>query len=220
MDRQFFIVLVVIIVALGGVFVLTKDKTSAPGTGNGQNIKVSEHTIGAGNKGVTLTEYGDFECPGCEAYYPLIKQVKQAYGDDLKFQFRNFPLSSHPNAFAAHRAAEAAGKQGKFFEMHDLIYENHRQWIAKYGFSTSDASKVFEGYAGKLGLNVGQFKKDVASEAVGSTINADVKAGRALKVEQTPTFAINGKKIKTPNSFEEFKKAIDAEIAKNPAKPQ
>ncbi len=223
MDRQFLIVLGVIIAALVGVFVFTKEKASTPGTtGSKQSGQVSQHKVGAGIKGVTLIEYGDFECPACGQYYPLVKQVKAAYKDDITFQFRNYPLINiHPNAFAAHRAAEAAGKQGKFFEMHDQLYENQQMWSAQAGASTSDAAKMFEGFASKLGLNVERFKQDVASAAVADTINTDVKAGRALGAESTPTFELNGKKLeKNPTSLEEFKKVIDAEIAKSPQKPQ
>ena len=189
MDRRFFAVILVILAILGGVFWFSKPKHSAPGQTNGV-AQVSNHTDGAGKKGVTLLQYGDLQCPVCGTYYPILKQVRQKYGDDITFQYRNFPLTQiHPKAFAAHRAAEAAGLQGKFFEMHDLLYERQKTW------TVTDNTAIFEQYAKELGLNVETFRKDFASELVNDTINADLKAGQALGVNGTPTFFINGQKI-------------------------
>lgn len=207
MNKQFLIIVSVVIVGMFGILMATSkkdDKGSQGGT-----AAVSNHVQGAGKKKVTLTEYGDFQCPACKSFYPIVKQIKQDYGDDITFEFKNFPLTQiHPNAFAAHRAAEAAGKQGKFFEMHDLLYENQDTWA-----SSSSATPIFEGFATQLGLNIDQFKSDVASASVADTINADVKAGQQLGANSTPTFAINGKKIENPKSPEEFKKLIDEAIA-------
>lgn len=210
MNKQFFAVVLVIVAALVGVFALTKEKS--PDTGNGgTQASVSQHTVGAGNKKVTLTEYGDFQCPACKQYYPLVKQIKEAYGDDIKFQFRHFPLTQiHPNAFITSRAAEAAGKQGKFFEMHDLLYENQESWA-----QTSNPTDILNGYAKELGLNVDQFKTDMMSELTADVINADIKDATGLGANSTPTFAINGRKLgENPRSLEDFKKLIDEEIAK------
>lgn len=210
MNKQFFVVVLVIVAALVGVFAMTKEKSPDSGNSNTQ-ASVSQHTVGAGNKKVTLTEYGDFQCPACKQYYPLVKQIKEAYGDDIKFQFRHFPLTQiHPNAFIASRAAEAAGKQGKFFEMHDLLYENQDSWSAG-----SNPTEILNGYAKELGLNVDQFKTDMMSELTADVINADIKDATGLGANSTPTFAINGRKLgENPRSLEDFKKLIDEEIAK------
>lgn len=206
MNKQFLIIVTVIVAALIGVFIFTSKDESDP---NGsQSGNTSNHTQGAGNKKVTLTEYGDFQCPACGQYYPILKEVKKFYGDDIKFEFKHFPLIQiHPNAFAAHRAAEAAGLQGKFFEMHDLLYENQQSWV-----SQSNPNSVFESFATQLGLDINKFKTDSASEAVSNTINADIKAGQALGANSTPTFLINGEKIDSPKDVAGFKELIDQAI--------
>lgn len=209
MNKQFVAIVIVVIAALGGVFMLASNSDKQSGSSNNSSAQTSDHTVGAGNKGVTLIEYGDFQCPACKSYYPIIKSIKEQYGDDIKFQFRHFPLVQiHPNAFIASRAAEAAGKQGKFFEMHDLLYENQDSWK-----DSSEPSTIFETYAEQLGLNVDQFKLDLASEEIASIINADVKSGQAIGANSTPTFVINDKKVDPlPTSADEFKALIEEAI--------
>lgn len=211
MSKQFLAILAVIVVVFVGVFAFTRPKSEAPGSNNSNGSGTSNHTVGAGNKKVTLVEYGDFQCPACKSFYPVVKQIKQTYGDDITFQFMHFPLTQiHPNAMVSSRAAEAAGNQGKFFEMHDLLYENQDQWA-----QSSNPTPILESFANQLGLNMEQFKSDMMSAAVLAVINADQKSGQALGANSTPTFVINGKKLdKNPTSLDEFKKLIDEEIAK------
>jgi protein-disulfide isomerase len=208
MSKRFLIILAVLVLGFVGFLVFSSNKDeSAQGTGSSN--QASEHTQGAGNKNVTLVEYGDFQCPSCGAYYPVLKQVKEKYGDDITFQFRHFPLTQiHQNAMAAHRAAEAASKQNKFWEMHDLIYERQTAWS-----TSSNAAQIMEDYATELGLNVDQFKTDYQSSAINDVINADLAAGKELQVSGTPTFLINGQKIENPDqSVEAFSKLIDEAI--------
>jgi protein-disulfide isomerase len=211
MNKQFAAIIAVVIIGMVGIFALTSNKTSAPSGGNNSSTSGSNHVVGAGKKNVTLIEYGDLQCPACKSYYPLVKEIKNTYGDDIKFQFKHFPLVQiHRHAMIAARAAEAAGNQGKFWEMHDLMYENQDTWSP-----SQDPTSTFEGYASQLGLKLDQFKTDMTSEAVASAINADIKAGQALKANSTPTFVINGKKVeKNPQSLDEFKKLIDDAGAK------
>lgn len=209
MNKQFIAVIIIITAALIALFSFnnkSEEKSSGSNKDDTSQTKGSDHTSGEGKKGVTLVEFGDFECPACRQYFPLVKQVKEAYGDDLKFQFRHFPLTSiHPNAFIGSRAAEAAGKQNKFFEMHDLLFQNQDEWS-----KAANPTKVLEGYAAQLSINVEQFKKDMISAETNAIINADMKAGQALGATSTPTFSINGKKIEeNPRSVEDFKKLID-----------
>lgn len=207
MSKNFLLVLAGIAVLLGGVFWVTRNKASAPSSsGNGQP---TSHIRSRGSSGVTLVEYGDFQCPACGAYYPIVKQLEEKYSDTVTFQFRHFPLLQiHQNAFAAARAAEAAGKQGKFFEMHDKLYENQQSW------STASNPKVFfEDYATQLTLNVDKFRKDAASAEVNALINADMKAGQALGVDSTPTFVLDGKKLdQNPQDYNAFAKLLDDAI--------
>lgn len=208
-SKQFIAIIIVVILGLFGVFTLTKKSNNNSSGSSNSTTQPSEHKEGAGKKGVTLVEYGDYECPYCKNYYPLVKQVQQAYGDQITFQFRNYPLTQlHPHAYEAARAAEAAGKQGKYFPMHDLLYENQDSWA-----NASDVSSIFAGFAQQLGLNVDQFKADEASEAVANIINADTQAGQQLGITGTPTFVLDGKKIDSPSDLNGFKQVIDAEIA-------
>lgn len=207
MSKTFWAVIAAIIIIFGGVVFFNKHQATTPTSGA---TKATNHVMGSAKSGVTLVEYGDFECPFCGEYYPLVKQVTEKYKDQIQFQFRNLPLLQiHRNAFAAARAAEAANKQGKFWEMYDMLYQTQKSW------SESDkASKQFELYAAQLGLNVQQFKKDAASAEVNDLINADIAEFKKTKeTMSTPTFLLDGKKIQ-PKSVDEFSKLIDEAIAK------
>lgn len=210
MTKEFFIIVAVIVLGLFGLFTLTKDKDESS-NGASTTAEPSNHTVGAGDKKVTLIEYGDFQCPACKSYFPIVNEIKSSYGDDITFQFRHYPLNQiHPNAFIGSRAAEAAGKQGKFFEMHDLLYEQQEVWS-----SGTNPTATLESYATQLGLDLEKFKADMTSAETAAVINADVKAGQAIGANSTPTFVINGRKIdENPRSVEDFKKLIDEEIAK------
>ena len=208
MSKRFIIIIAILFLGFVGFLVFNKDKSNAPGGNN--SSQATNHVIGAGKKGVTLVEYGDFQCSACYAYYPVLKDIKKKYGDDITFQFRNFPLTQiHQNAFAAHRAAEAAAKQNKFWEMHDLLYEQQRTWS-----TSSNVVRIFEDYATQLGLNIDTFKKDYASSEVSAVINADIDAGNKFNINSTPSFVINGKKIDNPKdvTVEGFSKVIDSYI--------
>lgn len=206
MSKAFWAAIAAVIVIFGGILLFKGDDANAPSAANG---KPTNHLIGNGKTGVVLVEYGDYQCPFCGQYYPLVKQVQQKYNDQITFQFRNLPLLQiHQNAFAGARAAEAASLQGKFWEMHDMLYENQEAWS-----SSPKVLTVFEGYAKKLGLDTNKFKKDFASAAVNDSINADVVAFDRTKQEKsTPTFFLDGKKI-NPSSVDEFSKLIDGAIA-------
>jgi protein-disulfide isomerase len=145
-------------------------------------VSERDHIQGSAEAPVTLLEYGDYECPYCGKAYPLVKQVQEALGDRLRFAFRNFPLNTvHPHASIAAQAAEAAGAQGKFWEMHDLLFE-HQDDLA-------DADLVQ--YALKLGLEVYRFEADLSSEAFAARVREDFRSGVRSGVNGTPTFFIN-----------------------------
>lgn len=213
MNKRFLLILVGIIVVVAGIFWFTRpNKSNAPGGG-----QPSHHVKGEGTKKVTLIEYGDYQCPACGQYYPVLNQIYDKYKTDIIFQFRNFPLDSiHQNARAAARAAEAADKQGKFWEMHDKLYETQTSWQG-----LGNPTSVFEGYAKDLGLDVAKFKVNVQSAEVNAIINADISEGQKIKANSTPTFTLNGVKLDpNPPSLEAFNQVIDAEIAKqNPTTP-
>jgi protein-disulfide isomerase len=210
MSKTFWAIIAIIVVIFGGVLLFKNDKAGAPTGSGGDSSQATNHVEGKDSAGVTLVEYGDYQCPYCAAFADVVKQVEQKYDGQIKFQFRNLPLLQiHQNAFAAARAAEAAGLQGKFWEMHDLLYQNQTTWA-----ESSNAQSYFEQYATQLGLNLTRFKSDMSSSKVNDTINADIAAFQKTGDEEsTPTFYLDGKKIQPNDSVADFSKLIDAEIA-------
>lgn len=148
-------------------------------------VNSHDHISGNTNAPLELVEYGDYECPYCGAAYPIVKDIQQKLGQDLKFVFRNFPLSKiHTHAFSAAVATEAAGLEEKFWEMHDLIFENQK---------ILDTENIFQ-FAEAIGLNPGLFKIDMFQEALINKVEKDFESGLRSGVNKTPTFFINGKK--------------------------
>lgn len=193
----------------GTVKLASNDNSNGTQLAASSVFSVSESDWTKGNKeaAATLIEYSDFQCPACGAYYPLVKQLSQEFGDKVRFVYRHFPLEQHKNAELAAFAAEAAGKQGKFWEMHDLIFDNQREWS-----DSEDARALFAKYAASLNLAAEQFQKDIDSAEVKAKVEKDYQGGLAAKVNSTPTFFLNGKKLQNPRSYEEFKKILEAEI--------
>lgn len=217
MDKRFMAIIAVIIAVVVGIAVFSNNKKDNDNETTGRDDS-SIHTLGAGTSGVTLLEYGDYACPGCHTYAPVIDQVIEAYGDQISFQFRHYPLTNiHPNAYAAARAAEAASKQGKFWEMHKALF-GASDWSSWGSNSTANGQPIFERYASTLGLDMTKFKEDFKGSSVNSAIRADMTAAERANVSSTPTFLINGKKVEVGASLDEFKTAIDKAIAENEKK--
>lgn len=221
MSKQFMAVIVAVILVFIAIFAFGNKSTNTPTSGNG---KVSQHVEGLGQAHVTLVEYGDYECPYCGEYFPIVKQVVQQYYNQITFQFRNFPLTSiHPNAFAGARAAEAASLQGQFWQMHDLLYEQNEIYYANNEptnnwVGASNPLTYFDQFAKQLGLNLTKFNQDYASNQVNGTINADMAAGNKLNIDGTPTFFLDGKQINVGESAAQFQSLINAAIAKQTGK--
>jgi protein-disulfide isomerase len=213
---------------LGGAFILLLALFIAWGvvsTRTPEPIAVSEipldvaeddWVIGNENAAVTLVEYLDFECPSCAAYHPIIKEFEKEFGDDLRIVTRYYPLPSHKNSIEAALVAEAAGQQGKFWEMQEILFESQREWGAK---QSADA-KLFLPYAEKLGLDMDRFKNDRENDATRARVLRDKAAGDALKITGTPSFFLNGEKLQNPRTVEDFKTLIRAEILKSSAAKQ
>jgi protein-disulfide isomerase len=166
------------------------------------------NTAGSPGKGgpesakVTVVEFSDFQCPFCSRVTPTLKQIEEAYGKDVRIVFKHLPLRMHTKAPAAHAAAEAAHRQGKFWEMHDKIFANQRELTE---------AKYVE-YATELGLDVEKFKKDSASAEVKKKVDNDAKEAAALGVTGTPGFFINGLFLSGARPFDSFKTVIDKEL--------
>lgn len=207
MDKRFWLILSGVVILMVGLFVLSGGKSDsgrATFEGNPREVQETDHIEGDPQSSVVLIEYGDFQCPGCGALFPALEQVKQEFGDQFAFVYRHFPLTNiHPNAMAAHRAAEAAGKQGQFFAMHDMLFARQQQWT-----NVTDAPSVFEGYAQELNLDMEQYAQDVASQEVFDAISRDQDSGNQLGVNSTPTLLLNGEQIATPRTAEELRQLI------------
>ncbi len=170
--------------------------------------------LGSQNAPITLEEFGDFECPPCGMLHPILKQLESEYGPvKLRLIFREFPLvPTHAHALAAARAAEAAGLQGKFWEMHDMIYEHQKDWHDAF-----DVRPIFEEYATKIGLDLNQFRRDNSSEIVEQRIFLDGKRGHSLGVKGTPTVFLNGREVPFESlAPDKLKALINGELATHP----
>jgi len=221
-EKRFWLILAAVVVVLIGVFMLTGGKAndgSSDFAGDATEVQDDDHIVNPeASRDVVLIEYGDFECPGCAALYPVLKQVETEFSDTVTFIFRHFPLTSiHQNAFAAHRAADAAGRQGQFFGMHDLLYENIETWngpssVDPTGATIDQAAAIFEQFAAQLSLDVEQFKADYASEDVARFINTQAGSGRQLNLSSTPSLLLNGEQIATPGSLEELRATLQAAV--------
>lgn len=158
-----------------------------------QNGNIADHTKGSDAKEVLFIEYGDFQCPSCGGAHPQVSSLMEEYGDRVTFVFRNFPLTSiHPNARAAAAVAEAAGLQGKYWEMHDMLYQKQNEWS---GLDASQRGTVFNGYATSLSLNMDEFTTALASKEVNQKISFDLAFGKKATVSATPSFFLNGTKL-------------------------
>lgn len=149
------------------------------------------NSLGSPTALVTVEEFADFQCPTCASVHTLMKQINSLYGGRIQFIYRNFPLTQmHDKAFDAAVAAEAAGAQGKYWDMQNLLFTNQQTWASSPEYRT-----LFEGYAQEVGLDVEQFKSDVLKLTTKSRVDADMQRGRAIGVNATPSLYINGKPV-------------------------
>jgi protein-disulfide isomerase len=209
----FVIVAVVGFVTLGAGIVLYRAKrpqtTNIPKAMADSKERGEEvHVRGAANAVVTLEEYGDFQCPPCGGLEVPLQQIERDYASSLRVIFRNFPFTNHEHAHEAAYAAEAAGLQGRFWEMHDLLYREQAVWA-----KTKDVQPLFDSYAGMIGLNLERFKKDAGGEQVKAKVESDRKRGEELGVKNTPTIFINNQSV-PPASLNPvaLRAAIDAAV--------
>ena len=172
----------------------------APDPNKVYDIPIEKSPVrGPADAPITIVEFSDFQCPYCAEAKPLIEQVLQAYPKDVKLVFKQFPLGSiHENAVAAAKATVAAGHQKKFWEMHDILFDNHREL---------SYDKLKE-YAGRIGLNVHLWEEDFQALDVQQAVNQDMRTGRAADVDGTPAFFVNGRRV-MDRSFESFKTMIE-----------
>ena len=175
------------------------------------NLLIGQLSYMTGTKDakVNIVEFGDYQCPACAYANTIVQQLVEAYKNNpnLNFVFRNFPLPQHSNAIISAEAAEAAGVQGKFLEMSEMLYDRQNDWAG-----SKQALEIFAGYAQNLGLDVKAFTDSVNQQKFKDLIIKDRSDGQALGVNSTPSFFINGEKITGILSFDDFKKKIDSKL--------
>jgi NhaA family Na+:H+ antiporter len=193
----FVIIVVVLIAAAAATWISIRSSRSSNSSTNSSESTapgaLPPHIRGNQNAPVTLEEFGDFECPMCGTYSVELKKIESEFGDRLRVIFREYPLypTPHKHALIAAQAAEAAGLQGRFFEMHDKLYETQNTWK-----DATDATPTFIDYAKQLGLDVDRFGRDLNGEVVAARIFQDGRRAHALGVTATPSFFVNGKEAK------------------------
>lgn len=204
--------LAVIIVVAGSLWYVTSNQSGAdaPATGTlASDVEVpGEWGIGNPDAKIRLVEFGDYQCGACGFYHSIVKEVMEEYADDVYFVWHHFPLvNTHQFAVMAASAAEAAGRQGKFWEMHDKIMRNQQMW------SRGMASSSFLNYARELGLDDEQFMRDVRDEAILERIEIQYNLGLSLNIRAVPSFFINGDLVNMPQTVAGFKAVLDAHLA-------
>jgi protein-disulfide isomerase len=230
-SKKTWIIFVVIVVGLLAGLIVWSRASNPPIDVSGVNVNaiqpavaasgnIADHVFGKADSKVVLIEYGDFQCPGCGSVHPGIKKITGEYKDSVAFVFRNFPLpaTTHPNAKAAATTVEAAGLQGKYWEMHNQVYENQSDWENLSGSARDD---MFLSYAKTLGLDETKFKADIVEGSVTKKISFDKMVGEKINVDSTPTFYLDGVKLDSEvikdaqtGNDDKLRTAIDAELKK------
>lgn len=183
------VVIAIITVVLFGGAIIVSDPVAQNADGKEVNV-IASHIKGNPEAAVSLVEYSDLQCPACATFQPIITELLAQYGDKIKFEYKHFPLPMHPFALRAAVAAEAAGQQGKFYEFHDVVFQNQDEWSR-----ASSPNSFFIKYASDLGLDVEQFKSQMEAKDLRNKVLRDQKDGQALGITGTPTFFLNGEKM-------------------------
>ena len=211
----FLIVAAVALITAGSAMMLYRAHKLPEPTAANDSGASALHVRGNPKAPVTLEEFGDFECPPCAMMSPAIHQLEKEYGAKLRIIFRQFPLAMHPHAREAALASEAAHLQGKFWEMHDLLYEKQAVWS-----KAADVPSLFHSFAGTLGLDVERFKKDMQSPEINARVTADHEHGKSRGVHSTPTIFVNNVLVPSKSTNPTgVRAAIDAAL-KEKEKPQ
>ncbi len=169
--------------------------------------------MGSPNAVVTLEEFADFQCGACAAAHPTMNEIKSMYGSRIHFIFRNFPLQipQHDKSYEAAVAAEAAGMQGKFWDMQNMLFSNQKAWTADATYK-----EIWKGYAQKIGLNIPKWEEDMSGIAAKGRVNADMERGKGVGINSTPTLYVNGVAVTFNDmNVDALKKLIDAELQKS-----
>ncbi len=204
-------VAVILILVVYGLIQIANSPQESSTTSNVPPITKNDITTGNPKAKVTLIEYADFQCPACAAYHPFVNQLLVDFSGKIYFAYRFFPLIQiHQNAMLAAQAAYAAGRQGKFWDIGNMLFDNQTSWA-----DSSDARNTFISYAKKLNLNIDKFQKDMDASQTKNFINNELSSGTQIGINSTPTFFINGQKIQNPANYNDFKTLIQNALNKN-----
>lgn len=214
--RMFFWLGVITIITISILVVISGTKT-APQDQADNTIILSEpigekdNTKGNKDAKIQIVEYSDFQCPACASYFPILRDVVKEFGNYVYFSYRNFPIrSKHKNADAAAVSAQAAAAQGKFWEMHDLLFENQTSWSS---LDTDAAKVLFTQYANQLGLDTQKFMTDMADRTLQKKVDNDLESGLDSGVRGTPSVFVDGQKLEYNLSLDEFRLLIRQKLA-------
>jgi protein-disulfide isomerase len=203
-----------LVVVAGGVWLTAGRGSGGDSSGGGLvnlTVQASDWTKGNQDAPAVLIEYGDFQCPACALFYPEVKRLSEEMGGNLLVVFRHFPLrQTHRQAQLAAQAAEAAGQQDKFWEMHNILYERQDDWS-----DNSGARDMFIGYAEELGLDRARFEADIDSSEVADKVNQQYQSGLSAGVDATPTFYLNGEKLQGYRTYDDFSERIRQAAGEN-----
>lgn len=184
---------------------------TTPGVELSEPINSSDQTKGTKGAPVQIVEYSDFQCPACRSYSPILKSIVAEFENHVEFAYRHFPLRSiHPNAQISAQAAEAAGMQGQFWEMHDMLFDGQSTWS---NMSKSKAVEEFTSYASELGLDTEKFADDINSSAAKKAVNSGYDSGMDSGVQGTPTIFVNGVQVQS-RSLEDLRSLIRSHLEK------
>ena len=208
------LVVFTLIVIVGGIFLVSMQANPSKGVTINKDILIrpdSKQIVGKNSK-ITVVEFADYECPSCAALYPVLKKLLGDEGDKITFVYRNFLI--HSGSMQAALAALAAGEQGKYWEMHDILFEKQDEWSA--AANDKDRGVFFEKYATLLGLDIAKYKTNIADPKFTDIVNRDQSDGTSMNVSATPTVIVNGSKLVIGAlSYDAFNKIVDDEIAGN-----
>jgi protein-disulfide isomerase len=208
------VIILAVAVAAGAAVFLSRQPDESVAAANSArgpaDIKGGIHFRGPENAEVTLVEFGDYQCPSCGAYHPFVKEILNRYPKQVRLEFHHFPLISiHPNSLAASKAAEAAGEQGHYWEMHDALFEYQNQWATQ-----PDPKPIFAAIANRIGINGTILVQAMDNPRLQERILADVQQGDKVGIQAVPTFFIKGQQVSMKLSIDDFVQVIEAHLHK------
>src|SRR6185503_17138199 len=207
------IIILAVAVAAGAAVFLSRQPEEASGSNATPltvDIKGGGHFRGPETAEVTLVEFGDYQCPSCGAYHPFVKEILNRYPKQVRLEFHHFPLISiHPNSMAASKAAEAAGLQGHYWEMHDALCEYQPSWSTR-----PDPKPTFASIANSIGINGTILTQSMDNPQLQDRILKDVEQGNTVGIQAVPTFFIDGQQVHINLSMEDFVQVIESHLKK------